>query len=105
MNTPTGFLIDTYEGTKPAVQLAGQDGNAFAIIGRVAKAWTRLGRRDIAQEFRDRAISGDYSHLLLMAMEYTNEEATWDDGDTLTEDEQWCLGLIDGDEGEEDMRE
>lgn len=47
------------------VELVGQDGNAFAILGRVNGAMIRA---DISREERDaflaEATSGDYNHLL-----------------------------------------
>jgi hypothetical protein len=55
------------------VQLTGEDGNAFFIIGRTTKA---LKRADVSseeiQEFRDEAMSGDYDHLLRTCMEWVN---------------------------------
>jgi len=52
------------------VQLSGEDGNAFAILGRVTKALRRGGARDPQiQEFLDEARSGDYDHLLATVME------------------------------------
>lgn len=47
------------------VQLSEEDGNAFAILGRMMREMKRSG---IAPEeivrFRDEATSGDYDHLL-----------------------------------------
>ncbi len=51
------------------VELTGQDGNAFFIIGRVSKAMRRAG---IAQEdidaYRTEAMSGDYDNVLRVTM-------------------------------------
>ena len=53
------------------VQLSGEDGNAFAILGTVSTALRRAG---IAKEerdlFFDEATSGDYDHLLKVATEW-----------------------------------
>jgi hypothetical protein len=51
------------------VNLTGQDGNAFAIIGNVQTAMQKAGvdQKDIAV-FRDEAQTGDYDHLLQTAM-------------------------------------
>lgn len=46
------------------VQLLGEDGNAFFIIGRVTQALRRAGHADFIKEFQDEAMSGDYSHVL-----------------------------------------
>ncbi len=53
------------------VQLSGEDGNAFAIMGAVRKAMRRGGcTADEMQAFTDEATSGDYDHLLQTAMRY-----------------------------------
>jgi hypothetical protein len=55
------------------VQLTGQDGNAFAILGRTAKALRQAG---VAQEeidsFFAEATSGDYDHLLQTTMAWVD---------------------------------
>ena len=52
------------------VTLVGEDGNAFAIIGRVKKALQRAGHKDLAEEYQKEATSGDYDNLLRVTMEY-----------------------------------
>jgi hypothetical protein len=56
-----------------SVELVGHDGNAFAIMGRVSKAMQRAGvdREDIDQ-YKKESMSGDYDHLLRVAMSYVN---------------------------------
>jgi hypothetical protein len=56
------------------VQLSGQDGNAFAILGAVSKALKRAGHDDLAKEFLAEASKGDYDHLLQTAIEYVDVE-------------------------------
>lgn len=53
------------------VQLVGEDGNAFAIIGRCLSAMKRakLSQSEIDQ-FRTEATSGDYDHLLQTAIRW-----------------------------------
>ena len=47
------------------VQMVGEDGNAFAIIGRVSKALGRAGvSAEEVEEFTEEAMSGDYDELL-----------------------------------------
>ena len=46
------------------VKLVGQDGNAFAILGKVSNALKQAGHHDLAKEFMAEAMSGDYNHLL-----------------------------------------
>lgn len=55
------------------VELLGQDGNAFFIIGRIEKEMRRAGvsKRDMA-EFREEAMSGDYNNVLTTAMKWVN---------------------------------
>lgn len=55
------------------VPLIGEDGNAFAIIGRVRRA-LRTARvpEDQVNEFTKQATSGDYNHLLTTVTEWVN---------------------------------
>jgi len=58
---------------KPEVKLADEDGNAFAIMGRVTKALKRAGAdKEYVDKYRDESMSGDYDHLLCVAMEYVD---------------------------------
>jgi hypothetical protein len=58
---------------KPKVKLIGEDGNAFAILGRVSKALRNAGAdQEYINQFRNEATSGDYNHLLSTAMKYVN---------------------------------
>ena len=54
------------------VQLTGEDGNAFAVLGKVSKALRRAGHGDAATEFQNEAMRGDYNHLLATACSYVN---------------------------------
>jgi hypothetical protein len=54
------------------VQLSGEDGNAFFIIGRVSKALKKAGHIKEAEKFRTEAMDGDYDDLLITAMKYVN---------------------------------
>jgi len=62
-------MEDTF--VKPEVELVGQDGNAFAIIGRVSKALRKAGSPEKAKEFQNKALrSSDYDALLQLCMDY-----------------------------------
>lgn len=51
------------------VQLAGEDGNVFAIIGRVSAAMKRAGHRDEARAFQHAALDcGSYDEVLRLVM-------------------------------------
>lgn len=57
--------------SKPFVQLSGEDGNAFFIIGRCGKALKNAGQADKAKEFTTKAFgAGSYDEVLRLAMEY-----------------------------------
>ena len=59
----------------PTVKLVGEDGNGFAIMGRVIKALQRAGAdKEYTDKYMDESMSGDYDHLLGVAMEYVNVE-------------------------------
>lgn len=60
---------------KPTVKLAGEDGNAFAIIARCSNALKRAGLKDEAAKFRQKCMNaGDYDGILQLAMEYCEVE-------------------------------
>ncbi len=52
------------------VQLTGQDGNAFAVLGAVRKALVDAGHQDEVEAFFAEATSGDYDHLLGTCMRW-----------------------------------
>lgn len=53
------------------VQMSGEDGNAFAIMGRVRRKLRRAGATEDEQgEFMDEAMAGDYDHLLQTVMRW-----------------------------------
>lgn len=57
------------------VELSGEDGNAFMIIGRVARALRRAGVADpIVKQFSDDATSGDYDNVIATAMKWVTVE-------------------------------
>lgn len=53
------------------IKLLGEDGNAFAIIGKACAEAKRAGvpAADI-KEYQKEAMSGDYDHLLRVTMKY-----------------------------------
>ena len=60
--------------SKPSVELVGQDGNAFAILGRVRVALVKAGyTKDEIKQYTDDAMSGDYNHLLATTMDWVND--------------------------------
>lgn len=55
------------------VQLSGQDGNAFAIIGRVRGALRKAGATpEELAEFAEEVMSSDYDHVLQTCMEWVH---------------------------------
>ena len=58
-----------------SVKLVGEDGNAFAILGRVTKAM-RKAQVDPTEikAFQNEATSGDYDHLLATVMRWVEAE-------------------------------
>lgn len=55
------------------VRFVGEDGNAFAIIGRVRRALLHGGvSRDAVDRFTKEATSGNYDHLLLTVMDWVH---------------------------------
>lgn len=54
------------------VPLAGQDGNAFSILGRVSAALRKAGYGDAVTEYMNEAMSGDYDNLLRVTAQTVN---------------------------------
>lgn len=55
------------------VQLTGNDGNAFAIMGAVKNALRKEGvSREEQDEFMEEAMSGDYNNLLCTCMKWVD---------------------------------
>jgi hypothetical protein len=55
------------------VELLGQDGNSFMILGLVAKALRRAGvPKDEIAQYQKEAMSGDYDHLLQTTMAWVD---------------------------------
>lgn len=53
------------------VKLVGEDGNAFAILGRVMKAMKSAGlSKEVQNAYYKEATSGDYDHLLQTTMKW-----------------------------------
>lgn len=54
------------------VRLAGEDGNAFSILGRVAAELRRECGTDEAARYIEEAAAGDYDHLLRTTMQWVD---------------------------------
>ena len=55
------------------VKLVGEDGNAFAILGRILHAMRRAKVSEADQQlFQKEATSGDYDNLLQTCMNWVN---------------------------------
>ena len=51
------------------MRLVGEDGNAWAIMGRASAALRRAGAsKDVIKAYTDAAMSGDYDNLLRVTM-------------------------------------
>jgi len=54
------------------VQLTGEDGNAFFVLGKVSRALKKEGID--TEPFMNEAMSGDYDNLLRTCMAWVNVE-------------------------------
>ena len=61
-----------YPGIK--VKLLGEDGNAFAIMGKVRRAIQDVKGREEADVYIEEATLGDYDNLLRVTMEWVEVE-------------------------------
>ena len=67
------------------IELVGEDGNAYSIIGRCTLALKRNGLSDEVEAFRKEATSGDYDNVLRTVLawfsvdmeEVTTNECAW----------------------------
>ena len=68
LNKKVGKVMSKYA---VSVQLSGNDGNAFAIMGAVKSALKKAGasKEELDQYLSD-SMSGDYDNLLRVAMEW-----------------------------------
>lgn len=72
---------------RPVVKLVGEDGNAFAILGRCRNAAKKAGwTEDQLTEFSTKARSGDYNNLLCTVMDYFDVQDDEDEEDFEDED-------------------
>lgn len=69
------------------IELVGEDGNAFSILGRCTQALKRNGLNDQVEAFREQATSGDYDNLLRTVMAWFSVDVDYEEN----EDEcAWC---------------
>ena len=73
---------------KPSLQLVGESGNAFSILGRFSKEARRAGNsKESIQAVVDQAMDGDYNHMLRTVMAHTVDstpqeyEDDWDESE------------------------
>jgi hypothetical protein len=60
---------------KPVLELVGQNGNAFMVLGLANKAARKAGwTKAEIDEFMAEAMNGDYDHLLQTCMKYFDVE-------------------------------
>jgi hypothetical protein len=71
------------EQQKPKVRLAGEDGNAFSILGRCRRAMSLAGYTQKQwEEFEKEAKSGDYDNLLRTVMKWFDHDSDEEEGET-----------------------
>lgn len=65
------------EKQRPKMNLIGEDGNIFAILGRASRLLRENGQADKAKEMHDRVCrSGNYAEALHIVSEYVETELT-----------------------------
>ena len=73
---------------KPKVQLVGQDGNVFNLLGICTRALKRAGQYEEAKELQKRVLaSKSYDEALVLMMEYVDETGDDDSDDSEDDDE------------------
>ena len=91
-------LVPGYGTTvkKVVAELTGQDGNAFAVMGRAKRALDKAGRRELSAILFAECTKGDYDALLCATMAFV------DDGDPDAEREDDEDEMDDSDEDEDE---
>lgn len=80
------------------VEMTGEDGNAFAILGRCKKALRKARIDDdgnIWEAFHTEATSGDYDHLLQTVLSWFTVDGAEPDDDTENNNCEQCGATID----------
>ena len=66
-------MADEIRYPEVEVQLTGNDGNAFAVLGTVSKALKSSGvEKAEVDQYMAEAMSGDYDHLLQTTMRWVS---------------------------------
>lgn len=74
---------------RPEVELVGEDGNAFAIMGRVQKALKRAGNdSEVVDSYLEQAMSSDYDHLLAVTLAFVEYGHDYDLDDLIESEEE-----------------
>ena len=61
------------------VRLVGEDGNAFAIMGRVVEALEDAGNdQSVIDSYMEQATAGDYDHLLQVTLAFVDDGHEFD---------------------------
>ena len=70
-----GFVHEQEAPQKPQMQLIGEDGNIFAILGRASRLLKRAGQHEQAEEMSKRVYdSASYNEALQIISEYVETE-------------------------------
>ena len=70
-----GFISQEQAPQKPKMELLGQDGNIFGIMGRASRLLKRAGQHEQADEMISRVTAcGDYNKALNIISEYVDTE-------------------------------
>jgi len=64
------------------LKLVGEDANAFSILGRAQRALKSAGKGEFVEAFHTEATSGDYSHLLMVTMQWFDVDLEEEEADT-----------------------
>jgi hypothetical protein len=57
------------------VKLIGEDGNSYSVMGATTRAMRRAGvSKEVIDEYKEKAMAGDYNNLLAVTMEYVEVE-------------------------------
>lgn len=76
---------------KPKLNLIGEDGNAFAIIGNAVRAAKEAGwSKEKIDAYRTKAMNGDYNNLIMVTLESFDVDFGYDGIDDDDLDAEMC---------------
>lgn len=84
---------------KAQAHLTGEDGNAFAVMGRALSAMKAAGySSELREQYQEEAMAGDYYRMLATTLEYVDDIGEEEYDDDWYVDDSWYDDYDDNDD-------